>query len=174
MKVFKFGGASVKDEGGIKNLASIVKQFSRQKLVVIISAMGKTTNALEEILRLCIENKSYENKLNALKAYHFSVMQSLFEKDDVIFNSVENVFTILDMDLKSGLNNKSKEAFYDSVISKGEILSTKINQRYLENVGIASMWVDARDLIITDTLFSEASLDWTETKNRIDSSIPDI
>ncbi len=174
MNVFKFGGASVKDIGGIKNLARIVKQFSGEKLVVIISAMGKTTNALEEILRLCVVNKSYENELNAVNTYHFSVMQSLFEKDDIIFNSVENIITSLNADLKSGFKNRSKEAFYDSVISKGEILSTKINQRYLENVGITSMWVDARDFIITDSLFSEANVDWTKTKNKITSALPDI
>ena len=174
MKVFKFGGASVKDEGGIKNLAEIVKQFSGPKLVVIISAMGKTTNALEEILRLCIANKNYENELNELKTYHFSIMQSLFEKGDIVFNSVKNVFAVLDSELKLGLNEENKEALYDSVISKGEMLSTKINQRYLENKGITSTWIDASDFIITDTLFSEATVDWTETKNRINSIIPDI
>ncbi len=174
MKVFKFGGASVKDVGGIKNLAKIVKQFSREKLVVIISAMGKTTNALEEILRLCIANKSYENELNAMKRYHFSVMDSLFEKSDIIFNAVESVFTELDTALKSGLNHQSKEAFYDRIVSKGEILSTKINQRYLEKVGVTSVWIDARDFIITDNIFSEATVDWKQTKNKTTRTFPDI
>lgn len=164
MKVFKFGGASVKDADSVKNVAQIVNEYKSERLFIVISAMGKTTNALEEFTNALYSDLSLaETLLNKIKAYHFDIIHQLFENhDDAVFNDIHNTFVELDWMLDQ-IPEQAYDHTYDQVVSMGEILSTKIVHHYLNRVGINNLWIDARDFIRTDNNYREAKVDWTAT-----------
>lgn len=167
MKVFKFGGASVKDAAGVRNLADIVSREG-QNIVVVVSAMGKTTNALEDLVRAYI-NKNVETtqtRLAEIKAYHLSIMNELSGD----FSPVHATFTHLETYLQQPCTGSFDES-YDQVVSMGEILSTQIIAAYLQQLTQSVEWLDARQLIRTDTTFREGRVDWTETTHRIRRAI---
>ncbi|UHG91063.1 aspartate kinase [Spirosoma oryzicola] len=167
MKVFKFGGASVKDAAGVKNLAEII-QTQGQGAVVVVSAMGKTTNALEELVRAYVSERSDEmqDKLQTIRAYHENVMQSLTGD----FSSVYETFDQLDAYLRQPIAGHYDEV-YDQIVSLGEVLSTQIIAAYLSKAGLATRWLDARQLIATDATFREGRVDWDETNRRINKAV---
>ncbi|HAF28385.1 MAG TPA: aspartate kinase [Bacteroidales bacterium] len=169
MLVFKFGGASVKDSKGVKNLLNIVKDYT-DNLIIVISALGKTTNALEEILKTSIEdlNKSY-SKYEDLKSYHLELVKELFpNENDKIYKDIKEEFD----NLKKELNNKTYSSYdkkYDQVVSFGEILSTKIVSAFLNSQQLSNSWVDIRKVFITDDVFREASIDFEKTSINAES-----
>ncbi|HYC84165.1 MAG TPA: aspartate kinase, partial [Chryseosolibacter sp.] len=165
MKVFKFGGASVKDPRGVKNVATILHLYAGQPLVLVISAMGKTTNALEKILSLARTATSWEAELAALKQYHFQIMSELFADNHKVWGEVEEIFKRIDSKLKKSW---SPDQAYDQIVSEGEIISTTIVHRYLVEQKIDVEWLDARDYVITDNTYREAKIQWRETCNRIE------
>lgn len=166
MKVFKFGGASVKDANSVKNVVEIIRLFSTDKILVVISAMGKTTNALETLIDAIWKKDitSFQDKLAELKSFHFTIVDALFEsKSHPIHAALETVFkdleTRFDKELSSNYNCE-----YDQIVSLGEVLSTLIVESYFREVGLKSKWMDARKLIRTNAIFRDAEIDWEKTE----------
>jgi aspartate kinase len=165
MKVFKFGGASVKDAEAVRNMANIVGSFN-DKIGVIVSAMGKTTNALEIVVDTLwnSDEKGFINKVEEIRDFHFSIMKDLFQNTNhEIFEEIENEFEIL----KNRFDESSRQKFdfeYDQIVSAGETLSTKIVASFLKERGINAAWIDARSLVRTDKNYREAEVDWEVTE----------
>jgi len=166
IRIFKFGGASVKSADGIKNLATIVKKFSHEKVVIVVSAMGKTTNALERILASYLNSDSSINsELETLKNYHFGVAQELLgtDKGHFMYAELDRLFS----DLASKLEQKPTEGYdycYDQIVSFGELLATKIVSIYLNYLSITNRWIDARACIQSDNSYREGIIDFTTSK----------
>lgn len=168
MKIFKFGGASIKDAVSIKHLAEIVSSFNEGPLVIIISAMAKTTNALEAILEQAYNQEDYNISLKALLHYHLSIIQELFgKKGDTLTAYIEYLFASIKATLNTDLSQGNYDFIYDDIISRGEIASTKIVNDYLNLKGINSHWFDARHLIRTDSTYREGKVDWKYTCQNI-------
>lgn len=172
MKVFKFGGASVKDAEAVKNVATILKQYPDQNIVVVLSAMGKTTNALERLTNAYFfleKNKTAETEnaaivLEEIKKYHFDIIEQLFpDKNHSIYNEINNAFVELDWAIEEPPTH-SYDHVYDQIVSIGEIVSTKIVNAYLSQAGIKSKWRDVRDFIQTDNTYREGNVDWELTQ----------
>lgn len=164
MKVFKFGGASLKNAAAIQNMASIVKAYAGSPLVVVVSAMGKTTNALESILNSFKGEDNYQDEIEALQNYHFEICDSLFEDAESVKKKLEAVFE----DLTDNLQTPGEyDQVYDQIISLGEVISSIIVSHYLIDQGLSLQWLDARKYIITDTSFREGKVDWKKTEDHI-------
>lgn len=164
MRVFKFGGASVKDADGVKNLVEILKKYELKNLVVVISAMGKTTNMLEKLTSDYF--KGEKTSLEEVKSFHYSIMNELFEKNHTIYDEVNNLF----VEIEWAIEDPPTSTFsfeYDQIVSVGELLSTKIVSAYLNLKGINALWLDARDLIRTDNTYRNAKVDWQQTKHYV-------
>lgn len=172
MKIFKFGGASVKDADGVKNLVKILNYLGQQQTLIVVSAMGKTTNLLELVVKNYFDNKDdLQYSLNEVFNFHNKILDDLFKEDNhQIFSDVKEVFENLRGFLK---RNKSPDYsfVYDQVVSFGEILSTKIINSYLNYSNIRCNWVDARVLIKTDSKYRDANLNWEITKASISKNI---
>ncbi len=166
MIVFKFGGASVKDSNGVRNLLKIVKTYS-ENLIIVVSALGKTTNALEEILKISFNNKSQCNlQLKNLKEYHFEIIKELFADNDTeIISSINEEFEKLNTILFSD-QFCEYDIKYDQVVSYGEIFSTKIVSAFLNLQQIKNQWVDIRKVFITDDTYREANIDMRQTNSK--------
>jgi len=164
MKVFKFGGASVKDAAGVCNLADIV-QDQGQGAVVVISAMGKTTNALEAVVRAYMNRQADElqRQLQTLQTYHESIMGELAGGD---FSAVHQTLRTLSDYLRRPPSARYDET-YDQIVSIGEVLSTQLVAAYLSHIGLPVRWVDAREVVRTDATFREGRVDWDVTQQRI-------
>lgn len=164
MQVFKFGGASVKDAESVKNVSSILKQHATEATIVVVSAMGKTTNKLEELTKAYFQRQeNTEHVLNEVKAYHSGIISNLFpDKGDAIYNEIENVFVellwILEEEPSFSYNHH-----YDQIVSMGEILSTKIISAYLNNDGLKNKWLDVRGIIQTDNAYREGNVEYELT-----------
>jgi len=166
MKVFKFGGASVKDAQGIRNLAGIVSG-EKDDLVVVISAFGKTTNALEIVLRTWMNNEdSYKDHLENIYDYHDSIVEELFPSDNLVNIKINNSFS----DLKNHLTTAAKSDYdfeYDQIVSYGEIWSTLIVSEYLNITGNNNIWTDIRKVLITDERYRDANVIWDITSDNV-------
>ena len=172
MKVFKFGGASVKDAEGVKNLKVLLQQQGAENTLVVVSAMGKMTNALESVVTSYFEEPGkVGGLLTDIQAYHFEIIEALFTSEvEVVKNQVLELF----QELKGFLNtNKSpNQSFvYDQVVSVGELLSTTIIAAYLNAEGISSKWLDARAAIKTNDYYRGADPDWALTKEHIRAQV---
>jgi aspartate kinase len=165
MKVFKFGGASVKDAISVKNVACILEEYKNEKLFVVVSAMGKTTNALEEFTSALYEDLDLAKiHLAKIKDYHFNILNELFHNPNhSAFNDLHNTFVELDWMLDE-IPMQAYDHTYDQVVSLGEILSTKIVSHYLNHVGLNNHWIDVRDFVRTDNNYREAKVDWHTTE----------
>lgn len=173
MEVFKFGGASVKDADGIRNLANIVRQYPHQELLIVISAMGKVTNQLEELTRAFVNGEEKAHQLfEEIKAYHFGIMQTLFEDPkNPVYNEVANTFVEIEWLLEEEASD-SADYLYDQIVSIGELVSTKIVAAYLNLAGLFSIWTDARNFIKTDNNYREANVLWDKTTLEIQKHLP--
>lgn len=167
MKIFKFGGASVKNAAAVRNVAHILKTHNPSDVLVVISAMGKVTNAFEGLVKAYMEGQSNCRSLaEDIKTYHFEILSELFPTPNWVYQEVHAVFE----DLYKKLATKASANYdyeYDQIVSLGEILSTKIVSGYLKNNGFQCEWVDARHLIRTDRTFREGKVDWETTKELI-------
>ena len=164
MKVFKFGGASVKDASAVENVAIILQSHVHPPVVVVVSAMGKATNALERILNQYRNHLDHTAELLVLKHFHASIMAGLFPKDHQVFKMIDALFN----DLESMLKREGYyDEVYDQVICYGELLSTVIVHQYLLLRNLSCLWVDARDYIYTDSTFREGKVDWPKTCSAI-------
>ena len=171
MKVFKFGGASVKDAEGVKNLAKILTKYKDDKPLVVISAMGKTTNALEEVARaFYLKQGDAFDKLNIVKEFHSSILKELFEENHLVFDVVSNLI----VEVEWAIESEPRQDYpyeYDQIVSVGELLSTTIVSAYLKEVGIDNDWLDARDVIKTDNKHQAAGIDWDLTTELIQNKV---
>ena len=164
MRVYKFGGTSVKDAEGVRNVANILQQESNTNLMIVVSAMGKTTNALEQIV-----NDYYNGEapsLEEVKQFHFDILDALFETNDSIYNEVNNLFVEIEWVIEDA-PTATYAYEYDQIISVGELLSTKIVSAYLNKCGFNNRWLDARDIIRTDNRHRNARVDWELTEELI-------
>lgn len=174
-QVYKFGGASVKDAEGVKNLAHILQQQGKKELLVVISAMGKTTNALEQLTWAYVAGEaSMMNHFDEVKSYHYAILNELFiDKKHPIFDEISNVFVEIDWILEEE-PHPDIDFIYDQIVSVGELVSTKIVAAYVQSLGIPCRWVDARNYIQTDNTYREGQVDWEKTTTLINQSLPDI
>lgn len=165
-KVFKFGGASVKDAEAIRNVADILQKYRQESLLIVVSAMGKTTNALEKIVESHAQQdgKALE-LLEDLKLQHYRHMAELFDTDDEVFALVNDTFVEIEWVLDEEPHD-NYDYMYDQIVSVGEVVSTKILAAYLNKVGLPTQWLDARDVVQTNELYREAWVQWNETEER--------
>jgi aspartate kinase len=172
MKVFKFGGASVKDADSVKNVAEIIRLFPGEPLVVVISAMGKTTNGLEKVVKAhCGKTGEAITFLNEVRAYHDAILEGLFpDTNAAVYGKVNNFFVEIDWVLEE--EPRSFDFVYDQIVSIGELISTTIVQAYLDDQGIACKWLDIRDCLHTDNTYREGKVDWAESEKRMKEVIP--
>ncbi len=166
IKVFKFGGASLKDAEAIKNVANILKQHKEMPPLIVVSATGKTTNALEEVvLAHANQNGQAHTLLEKVKSKHFGIMNALFDPKDEVFVEVNDTFVEIEWTLEEA-PHESYDYMYDQVVSVGELVSSKIVSAYLNKIELTCEWLDARDVIRTDNLYREAWVNWEETLPR--------
>jgi aspartate kinase len=172
MRIFKFGGASVKDANGIKNVFSVLEKVGHQDTLLVISAMGKTTNALEIVINNYFDKSpELHSSLQDVKKYHNQILLDLFddEEHDVYF-AVNSHFADLEYFLRS---NKSPNYnfVYDQVICYGEIVSTTIVSHYFNHIGLKTNWIDVRNFIKTNNNYRDADVDWERTQQFISKGI---
>jgi len=172
MKVFKFGGASVKDAEGVRNLKKVLLQQGAENTLIVVSAMGKMTNALEEVVVAYFDDKeALGGHLTNMQAFHFDIIDSLFDSKA---GPVKNQILELIGELKAflGSNKSPSRSFvYDQVVSFGELLSTTIIASFLNRDGISAQWLDARTAIKTNDYYRGAELDWEQTKEGIQKQV---
>jgi len=164
MKVFKFGGASLKSAEGIRNVTSIIQSNATNNLLVVVSAIGKTTDILEKLVELAQSKRNYNTELNTLKKYHTEILDQLFTPSAPVYSEMENIFTELEQELNL---DADYDQVYDQVVSKGELISSLIVHHYLLSQKATSYLLDARTCIHTDSSFREGKVDWTITSGNI-------
>lgn len=175
MQVYKFGGASVKDAPGVINLSNIIRKHGQMPLLVVVSAMGKTTDLLEKLLNSFVnrQDDTFE-LLEQVKSYHHGITTGLFpDATHPVYDAVSNLF----VEIEWILEEEPQDAYdylYDQILSVGELLSTTIVSHYLNAQGIQNTWLDARGYIATDNNYQEARVDWEETRRRIQADIPTL
>jgi aspartate kinase len=167
MKVFKFGGASLKSSNGIRQVGKIVASTSAP-LLVVVSAMGKTTDQLEKVHTAGMQGRDYSAFLKESKAYHHSIISGLFKNSGQVISEVENQFDELEKKLDAA---GDFDCIYDQVVSFGENISSLIVYNYMLENGISLRWLDARTCIKTDRTFREGKVDWDETQKNIQEEI---
>lgn len=173
MKVFKFGGASVKSAEAVKNVTEIIRLFEKEKLLIVVSAMGKTTNALEIVVdALCKRDKTtFETKVSEINTFHLTIVNELFSSpENPVYNQLSEIFQALKNRYYEEIpNNYNYE--YDQIVSLGEVISTLIVEAYIKESGFSSKWMDARRLIRTNNVFRDADVDWKRTEELIQDNV---
>lgn len=172
MRIFKFGGASVKDANGVKNLSSVLQKTGFKDTLIIVSAMGKTTNALELVIKNYFDNKAeLQSSIQEVKKYHNEILLDLFGNErHPVFEKIAHFFQELNTFIQ---NNKSPDYnfVYDQIIGFGELISTKIISEYLNSTEIKNNWIDVREQIKTDNYYRRAKVNWEQTQELISKSI---
>jgi aspartate kinase len=174
MKVFKFGGASISDAEGVKNVANIIQSQMKSPLLIVVSAMGKTTNRLEELVEAFFDNtKEKETIFQKIRNEHLAVANDLFGKKTASYIDIENLFAALHAYIQEEAS-ENYDFEYDQIVAYGELASSKIVYHYLSTLGYSSQWMDARSLIRTDNTYREGVVDWDKTQRKIRRSIEPI
>lgn len=172
MRIFKFGGASVKDADGIKNVFSVLEKVGNEDTLLVISAMGKTTNALELVIKNYFEKSGELNSsLQDVRKYHNQILLDLFDDEEHdVFYAVNSHFADLEYFIRS---NKSPNYnfVYDQVVSFGEIVSTTIVSHYFNHAGLKNNWIDVRNFIKTDATYRDAEVNWEKTQQLISKGV---
>ena len=172
MRVFKFGGASVKDAAGIKNVYDVLQKVGYQDVLLVVSAMGKTTNALELVIKNYFDkSESLQTSVNEIKAYHNQILLELFEDPKhEVFEALNNQFADLEYFLS---HNKSPNYnfVYDQIVSYGELISTTVLSHYMNFMNIQTQWLDVRNFVKTDSNYRDAEVDWELTQNNISKNV---
>ncbi|MBL1279939.1 MAG: aspartate kinase [Fluviicola sp.] len=175
MKVFKFGGASVKDAASIRNIAKLLSLYKGEKLAIVISAMGKNTNAFEKIVEQCLT----QNEVNYLaliaerEKFHLDILSDLItDASHPVFEEIQSIFNSLRIFCKRN-SQENENALYAEIVSTGEILSTNIVNAFLRQEGFNSHWKDARKLVRTENKFLDANVDWEQTQQLFEKDFLD-
>jgi len=172
MKIFKFGGASVKDAAGVKNVYEVLQKVGYEDVLLVVSAMGKTTNALEIVIKNYFEKSpALQSSVQEVKKYHNLIVIELFdEENNPVFAAVNSLFADLDFFLSQ---NKSPNYnfVYDQIVSYGELISTTIISHYMNYMDVKTKWLDVRELIKTDNNYRDASVDWELTQKNISKNV---
>lgn len=172
MRIFKFGGASVKDADGIKNVYDVLQKAGYEDVLLVVSAMGKTTNALEVVIKNYFEKSNELNSsVQEIKKYHNQIVLDLFENEnDPVFAAVNEQFSDLEYFLA---HNKSPNYnfVYDQIVSYGELISTTILSHFMNFMGIKTQWLDVRNFIKTDANYRDAGVDWELTQKNISKNV---
>jgi aspartate kinase len=172
MKIFKFGGASVKDAEGVKNVLHVLNTVGHEDVLLVISAMGKTTNALEVVIKNYFDkSKELNASLQEVRKYHNQILLDLFEDEEhEVFFDVTAHFDDLEYFIRS--NKSPNYSFvYDQVVSIGELVSTTIVSHYFNYSGLKNNWIDVRPLIKTDNNYRDAQVDWETTQKLISKGV---
>ena len=171
IKVYKFGGASVKDAEGVRNLIKVLKETGSENKLIVVSAMGKTTNALEVVVQDYLQTTKIPASLEEVKTYHRAILEDLFPNpESSVYFKTETLFTELENFLQH--NRSTQYDFvYDQIVSYGELLSTTIVSEFLNSQSFDSTWVDARNYIKTDSTYRDAQVNWTKTLDLIQENI---
>ena len=166
MKIFKFGGASVKDAANVKNVAKVLESQGFKNCLLVVSAMGKTTNALEKVVEKYFNKENYQPEIETIKQSHLEISEGLFDEKHPIFDEIALFFDDLDSFLR---RNKSPNYnfVYDQVVSCGEMISSKILSEYLNSIDFKNQCLDARDYIKTDNSYREGLVNWELTEKNI-------
>lgn len=166
MKVFKFGGASVKDAQSVKNVALVLETQGFDSCLVVVSAMGKTTNALEKVVENYFAKTDYQAEIEKVKLKHLEISQDLFTENHPVFDEISIFFGDIESFLR---RNKSPNYnfVYDQVVSCGELISSKILSQYLNDIQFENIWCDSRDFIKTDRNYREGNINWEETEKNM-------
>ena len=183
MRVFKFGGVSVVNPEAVRHIARLIEENYTEPTVVVISAMGKMTNALEKLYQSSLKRKTVSiETFESVKDFHLNIIRELFpfgqpqlEKD------VFTLFHTMEKQLKKSIvhpsvyiDYKVYDFFYDQIVSIGELLSTKIMAAYLTHCGLPVVWCDARKLIRTNNMFREGKVRWDTTVKNIKNRVPPL
>jgi aspartate kinase len=172
MKIFKFGGASVKDADGIKNVYDVLQKAGYEDVLLVVSAMGKTTNALEVVIKNYFDKSPELNSsVQEIKKYHNQILLDLFEDDNhTVFTSVNEQFSDLEYFLA---HNKSPNYnfVYDQIVSYGELISTNILSHFMNFMNIKTQWLDVRNFIKTNANYRDAEVDWDLTQKNIAKNV---
>lgn len=172
MRVFKFGGASVKDAASVRNVAEVLKLYEGEDIAVVVSAMGKTTNALEGLAA------SYYNKeddtamlLEEVRTFHNQILHELFpDNDHPVYADVNSCFERI-THITENAPDSAYDFIYDRIVPEGEMMSTRIISAYLNDAGIKNKWMDVREFLITDDHHREANVNWKKTKAAINRKL---
>lgn len=171
LRVFKFGGASVKDATSIKNVTNILQRYKDEKLVIVVSAMGKMTNAFETIVKAhAAQDGTAFEALEKIKQGHFDIIKELFGEDHEVIDSVNDAFVPIDWILEETPED-DYDQLYDQIVSVGELVSSHILAAYLNKENLPTQWLDARDVILTDDMFREGWVQWEATKGNMDKKV---
>ncbi len=172
MRIFKFGGASVKDADGVRNLAKVLDQVGHQNTLLVVSAMGKTTNAMEAVVNAYFEDgQSLPSALQDVIKYHEDILNGLFENTShPIYDKVKSLFDEVQGFL--AWNKSPKYNFvYDQVVGYGELISTTIISEYLNGSGVPNTWLDVRSLIKTDSSYRDTTVNWEKTQQNVQAKV---
>lgn len=168
MKIFKFGGASVKDAESIKNVASVLNYTGYDNTIIVVSAIGKTTNLLEKLVKDYVSKSvNLKNTFHELIDSHLKILNELnFKNNSKLIIDVKKIIQKIKFFLD---NNKSPnyDFIYDQVVSFGEIISTTIVSQYLNSTGILNKLIDAREIIKTDSYYRDSNVDWETSQTKI-------
>ncbi|KAB1160336.1 aspartate kinase [Tenacibaculum aiptasiae] len=171
MRIFKFGGASVKDAESVKNVARVLQHEGTENLLVVISAMGKMTNAFEEIINNYFYKKdNLQNSIDFVVNYHQEIINDLFEENHEITNKVSLLFGELSGFMAQNTSTDYNYV-YDQIVGFGELISTSIVSAYLTKIGVNNQWLDVRDYIQTNSNFRDAKIDWKLTEKKISENV---
>ncbi|PHQ30952.1 aspartate kinase [Leeuwenhoekiella nanhaiensis] len=171
-KVYKFGGASVKDAEGVRNVVRVIQETQTTDAVIVVSAMGKMTNAFEALVKAYFEDRSITEALEPIAAYHHTIALDLFgDLQHPVFKALRALFNEIDGFLK---RNKSPDYdfVYDQLVVYGELLSTTLVSNYFNEAGLANTWHDVRNVIKTNTRYREGKVEWELTMRNINRTIP--
>ena len=168
MKVFKFGGASVKDATAVRNVSSVIKRFPGENIIVVISAMGKTTNALERLVDAYFFGKENpKSVLEEITGYHDKILGELFtDPSHPVYAKVKTIFRTME-EYTSKKSGPDYNLEYDQLVSLGEVISTVIVSEFLAADGLANTWTDARELVLTDENYREGRVDFDSTAKNV-------
>lgn len=161
IRVFKFGGASVQNAASVRNVTRLIGTHRTTPLLVVVSAMGKITNALERLVNDYRTGNDYRKEFSFIKKYHHDILSELFDSGDAIFEKIESHFEEIEVQLAQP---GEYDEVYDQVVSFGEVLSTQILTAFLEKENISAAWVDARKMVRTDSSWREGKIQWEETE----------
>lgn len=170
-RMFKFGGSSLKDASAVRNVASILHRFGDENLVIVVSAMGKTTNALEEVVAAhARQDGSAKQLMDQIRQFHYSLAQDLLPEGHEVFAALNDTFVeaywVLDEP-----PHANYDYMYDQIICVGELASSRIVQAFLQHDGLPTLWLDAREVIITDDIHREGWVNWEETGKRMEAKV---